>query len=373
MFIRNSWYVAAWSNEVGTDVPLGRTLLDEPVVLFRNADQGIVALAGRCAHRGMPLAHAKIEGNTIVCCYHGLTYDSTGACVRVPGQAQPPKNIRVRSYPVVERYGAVWIWMGDPALADESKVFACTITDRQGATGEKFYFHVKSNYLYLNDNLSDLLHQAYLHEPSFGGNTQSLGETIPTITQQGEQTLVHWDWVDVGAPGFFADVGGIAGKADGWNHSTYQPPSFYINETGFADAATGGKASARSPGNGKLCFTIYQLITPETARSTHFFKIVHCDWPAKSLPKLRPYFEAVNLEDIWACEEQQKMQDIHPAPMSMIPTDKAVAAMRRSLQRLQQEELQRSQSSETDRATPSTIIDITCDVATIAPGALQLE
>lgn len=344
MFIKNSWYVAAWSSEVGSDVPLGRTLLDEPVVLFRSTNGEIAALAGRCAHRGMPLTHAKVDGDTLVCCYHGLTYDSTGACVRVPGQAKPPKNIRVRSYPIVERYGAVWIWMGDSALADESKIFACTLTDSRGADGERFYFHVNSNYLYLNDNLSDLLHQAFLHEPSFGGNTQSLGEAIPAIIH-GEQTHVNWDWANVGPPGFFADVGGIVGEADGWNHSTYQPPSFYINEVGFADAGTGGVSSPRSAGDGKLCFTVYQLITPETERSTHFFKIIHSDWPAKFLPKFRPYFEAVNLEDIWACEEQQKMQDLHPAPMSMIPTDTAVASMRRSLERLQHAEAQRSGSN----------------------------
>jgi phenylpropionate dioxygenase-like ring-hydroxylating dioxygenase large terminal subunit len=339
MFIRNSWYVAAWSDEVGSERPLGRTVLGEPLALFRTPSGAVAVLEGRCAHRRMPLAHGKVEGGTVVCCYHGLTYDETGACVRVPGQAAPPKGLRVRRYPVVERYGAVWVWMGAPEAADASLVFECPRVDHDGHNGHKFYFHVKSNYLYLNDNLSDLLHQAYLHNPSFGGNTHSLGEVIPAVERRNGSILVHWDWDNVPAPGLFAEAGRIEGLADGWNHSTYRPPSFYINDVGFADAGTGKRNSNRPQGAGKLGFTVHQLITPETERSTHFFKIVHCDWPDALLPRLSEFIDAVNREDIWACEEQQRMEDLDPAaPMATIPTDKAVVEMRRALAALQETE-----------------------------------
>lgn len=340
MFIRNSWYVAAWSDEVAGERPLGRTVLGEPIAMFRTADGAVAALEGRCAHRRMPLAHAKVEGDTVVCCYHGLTYDATGACVRVPGQAAPPKGLRVRSYPAVERYGAVWLWMGAPEAADDAKIFDCALIDRRGgANGHRFYFHVNANYLYLNDNLSDLLHQAYLHNPSFGGDTESLGEVVPSIEKRQGRIHVHWDWDGVPAPGLFAEVGRIAGRADGWNHSTFQPPTFYINDVGFADAGTGKRDSNRLHGSGKLGFTVHQLITPETERSTHFFKIVHCEWPEALLPRLSEFIDAVNREDIWACEEQQRMEDLDPAaPMATIPTDRAVVEMRRALAALGEEE-----------------------------------
>jgi len=339
MLIRNSWYVAAWSSEVDSSRPLGRTILDEPIVMFRTENGVLVALEGRCAHRRMPLSHGKIVGDTLVCCYHGLAYDSTGQCVRIPGQSAAPTNIGVRSYPVVERYGAVWLWMGDPALADETKIFNCHLLDREGTRGHKFYYYVKANYLYLNDNLSDLLHQAYLHNPSFGGNTHSLGETIPAVYDKDGQIQVHWDWDSVPVPGIFGEFGKISGPGDGWNHSTYEPPSFYINSVGFADVGTGKANSSRPQGAGKLSFTVHQLITPETARTTHFFKIVHCDWPAELLPKLKVFIDDVNEEDVWACEEQQRMEDVNPAsPMSTIPTDKAVVEMRRILARMQQDD-----------------------------------
>ncbi|HUZ75157.1 MAG TPA: aromatic ring-hydroxylating dioxygenase subunit alpha [Stellaceae bacterium] len=339
MFIRNSWYVAAWSSEVGSTRPLGRTVLEEPIVLFRSGSGNVAALGGRCAHRRMPLSHAKVDGDTLICCYHGLTYDATGRCVRVPGQDSPPRGIGVRRYPAAERYGAVWVWMGDPDLADETMIFSCNRLDAAGTNGHKFYFHVKANYLYLNDNLSDLLHQAYLHNPSFGGNTYPLGETVPAISERGRGIEVRWDWDDVPVPGLFGELGQIAGRADGWNHSTYEAPSFYINDVGFAETGTGKKESGRPQGAGKLSFAVHQLITPETARTTHFFKIVHCDWPPELVPELVRVINPVNQEDIWACEEQQRMEELDPsAPMSTIPTDNAVVAMRRLLRRVHEEE-----------------------------------
>jgi len=333
--VKNSWYVSAWSSELVAGKLIGRTIVNKPMALYRTTDGRAVALEGRCAHRHMPLHHGTIEGDTVICCYHGLRYDPTGACVRVPGQAEVSKSLRVDSYPAVERYGAVWVWPGDPDKADPDLIPVCDRLEEDGSNGHQFYFNVKSNYLYLNDNLSDLLHQAYLHNPSFGGNTHSLGETVPRIEKDGNKMLVRWDWKDVPVPGQFGSVGKIDGVADGWNHSTFVAPSFYINEVGFARGGTGGKVSGLPAGDGRLGLTIYQLITPETERTTHFFKIVHVDWPENILPTLRGFIQEVNEEDLWACEEQQRMSDLDPDhPMSAIPTDSAVLEMRRVVKKL---------------------------------------
>ncbi len=342
MFIRDSWYVAAWAKEVGTETPLARTVLGEQLALFRTSNGAVAAIEGRCAHRGMSLANGKVQSDLIVCCYHGLAYDSLGKCVRIPGQGDRPNNVRVRSYPVAERYGAVWVWMGDPMLADETRIFQCEGIATDGADGFPFYFHVQANYLYINDNLSDLLHQAYLHNPSFGGGAAPLGETIPVVAEQESNITVRWDWPNVSAPGIFAEHGQIHGPADGWNHSTYTAPSFYVNAVGFADADTGGRMSQRPQGNGKISLVINQLITPETDRTTHFFKIVSCKWDKALLPALPLFIEPVNREDVWACEEQQKMADANSeARMTPIPTDKAVFTMRRLVERLYREEAAR--------------------------------
>ena len=102
MFVRNSWYVAGWSDEVGQQKPLARIMLGEHVVLFRKTDGSVAALEDRCAHRRMPLSLGRItDKDTLICPYHGLTYNSSGKCVHVPGQ-DAPGEIRIRSYPVEE-------------------------------------------------------------------------------------------------------------------------------------------------------------------------------------------------------------------------------------------------------------------------------
>jgi phenylpropionate dioxygenase-like ring-hydroxylating dioxygenase large terminal subunit len=347
MFIRNSWYVAAWSKEVEQGRPFGRMILGEPLVMFRTAAGTVAVLGGRCAHRRMSLVNGKVLGDTLVCCYHGLTYDATGTCIRVPGQEVAPSGIRVRSYPAVERYGAVWVWMGEPARAEPSNIFACSLIDPSGCNGHRFYWHVKANYLYLNDNLSDLLHQAYLHNPSFGGNTDPLGETKPEYAQEDDRIRVDWSWSNVPAPTTYANIGRIKGLADGWNYSAFEPPCFYVNQFGFAEAGTGGLHSNLPQGSGKASATFYQLITPETDRTTHFFKLVHCEWPSDVLPRLSAIVEAVNQEDNWACEEQQRMEDINPAaPRHAIHTDRAVYAMRKVVERLYRDEGQHASQPE---------------------------
>ncbi len=337
MFLRNFWYVGAWCSEV-SEKPLARTILGEAVVFFRTSDGGVHALQNRCAHRRMPLSNGKVVEDKLVCAYHGLTYAPSGRCVRIPGQKEAPTGIGVRNFPTVERYGAVWIWMGNLDQADPAKIFRVADVPEKGG-GHHFYFHVKANYLLINDNLSDLLHQAYLHNPSFGGNANPLGEFIPEIQYEGSRMVVHWDWKNVKAPGAFAENGKIDGLADGWNYSQFEPPSFYINQPGFAAAGTGGLQSKLPQGAGKISFTVNQLITPETERTTHFFKIVACDWPKALLPKLDRFIVDVNKEDIWACEEQQKVADLYPdSPMQAIPTDIPVVKMRQTIKRLEAQE-----------------------------------
>ena len=122
MYLRNSWYVAAWDHEVGAGLFPVR-MLGEAIVLFRNTKGKVVALEDACPHRKLPLSMGRIKGDTVECGYHGLTFDSTGACTRVPGVEKIPHVACVRSYPVEERYGLLWVWMGEAAKADPTLIF----------------------------------------------------------------------------------------------------------------------------------------------------------------------------------------------------------------------------------------------------------
>src|SRR5438046_1082873 len=103
----------------------------------------------------MPLSKGRVDGDRLVCCYHVLAFDCSGACVHVPRQTTTPSGLGVSSYPVAERYGAIWIWMGEPRLAAESQIFDCPQLDPEGTDGLRVHFHVKANYLFINDNLAD--------------------------------------------------------------------------------------------------------------------------------------------------------------------------------------------------------------------------
>src|ERR1700692_3502336 len=103
MYVRNCWYVAAWDYELGRAAPMSRLILNEQIVLYRTAAGLPVAMEDRCCHRFAPLSRGRVEGDAIRCLYHGLKYDSDGACIEIPGQTAIPRGARVRTYPVREK------------------------------------------------------------------------------------------------------------------------------------------------------------------------------------------------------------------------------------------------------------------------------
>ena len=186
MFLRNYWYVAGYDHEVSRR-PLGRVILGEPIALYRLEDGTPVALEDRCAHRHLPLSMGRLIGDTLQCHYHGLRYDRSGACVRVPGQDLIPRSARVKSYPVVERYHWLWIWMGDPALADPASIpdYHWFDDPNWGVKGE--YLHVKSNWQLIVDNLLDLTHLAFVHETTIGNSALVDQATVKVTAVAGQR------------------------------------------------------------------------------------------------------------------------------------------------------------------------------------------
>jgi vanillate O-demethylase monooxygenase subunit len=171
MYIRNTWYIAAEPHEVTTR-PLARTLLEKPIVLFRTESAKVVALDDRCPHRFAPLSLGRVVGERIQCGYHGAQFDTSGACVHVPGQDIVPPKARTGSYPVVEKHGYVWIWLGEPqGAADTSSIPDFLYrSDHPGWDGGYGHFEsIGANYNLINDNLFDITHAEYVHPESFGG------------------------------------------------------------------------------------------------------------------------------------------------------------------------------------------------------------
>ncbi|MGE0747250.1 MAG: Rieske 2Fe-2S domain-containing protein, partial [Rhodospirillales bacterium] len=244
MFVRNAWYVAAMGEEVGRDI-LARRILDQPLVLYRTGDGTAVALDDCCAHRGLPLSLGRLKGDLIECGYHGLAYDRTGLCVRVPGQTAVPPGACVRGYPLVEKWGWLWIWMGEAALADEAAIPDFHWLDDPGwrALGERI--PVKCDYRYLVDNLLDLSHLSFVHETSIG--VAAVAEAAEVRTERfGRDGVRITRWMyDCPPPPTYTRAAGLTTNIDRWQIIDFTAPSFITIDLGGKPVGTGAREGRR--------------------------------------------------------------------------------------------------------------------------------
>jgi phenylpropionate dioxygenase-like ring-hydroxylating dioxygenase large terminal subunit len=171
MYARNHWYAAGLSSELDLGI-LARTILDEPIVMYRTDAGEVIALEDRCSHRNVPLSLGKRIGDAIQCPYHGLEFGAGGACTKIPRtDHKPPATYAIRSYPAVERDQYIWLWPGDPAQADADLIPDYSWHSHEGWTGTVWLKTVGANYLFNNDNLLDLSHTEYVHPTTFSSDT----------------------------------------------------------------------------------------------------------------------------------------------------------------------------------------------------------
>ncbi|HEX6343525.1 aromatic ring-hydroxylating dioxygenase subunit alpha [Umezawaea sp.] len=274
-FVRDQWYVAAYGHEIGREL-FARTVLGEPLVLYRAETGEVVALADRCVHRRYPLSESRLDGDTIICGYHGFTYDKAGTCVAVPGQARIPRTARVPAYPVVERDSFVWVWIGAPDLADEALIPRAPWLVDPGYTTVCGMEPLAARYLLLVDNLLDLSHETYLHGGYIG--TPEVAETpITTEVDEDNRTIYvsrHMD--DAACPPFYAKSTGIEGRITRWQDIEYRPPCLYLLHSRVAPVGVLPEEDGSDP-NGFHVEVVY-AITPETEHSTHDFWAVARDF-----------------------------------------------------------------------------------------------
>ncbi len=159
----NAWYPAAWAHEIGRAL-FPRKICDLNIVLYRRQDGAAVALEDACWHRLLPLSLGRLKGDEVVCGYHGLVFNSAGRCSFMPAQKTINPSACVRAFPVVERHRLVWIWPGDPALADPARLPDFHWNDGAEWVGEGGTFvSLKCDWRLVVDNLMDLTHETYVH------------------------------------------------------------------------------------------------------------------------------------------------------------------------------------------------------------------
>jgi phenylpropionate dioxygenase-like ring-hydroxylating dioxygenase large terminal subunit len=264
-YLRNAWYVAAWSDDLAEGQLLSRTVLKESVVLYRKADGDVAALQDRCPHRFAPLHMGKVvHGDRVQCPYHGLEFDASGACTFNPhGTKNIPPRARVKSYPVVEKHKAVWIWMGDRP-ADPAKVPDFSVLDNvpEMHATKRDRITINANYELIIDNLLDLSHTCYLHDGILG-NADTVESEI-TVEHDGDDVIVGRHAGNATAPGLFAILMPAGPeKVDKFTRMRWMAPSNLRLLTGIC-------MPGAVPESGTGYHAIHML-TPETDRTTHYF------------------------------------------------------------------------------------------------------
>ncbi|MFC0105997.1 aromatic ring-hydroxylating dioxygenase subunit alpha [Kibdelosporangium aridum] len=337
-FVRDHWYVAAYGHEIGREL-FSRTVLGEPLVFYRSTDGVVVALADRCVHQRYPLSESRLDGDTIVCGYHGFTYDSAGTCVFVPGQARIPRTARVQAYPVVERDSFVWVWIGDPDRADESLIPRAPWLADPAYTTVCGMEPLAARYGLLVDNLLDLSHETYLHGGYIGTPEVAATPITTEVDEDAGIIRVSRRMADAECPPFYAKSTGIDGRITRWQDIEYHPPCLYLLHSRVAPVGVLPQADGSDP-NGFHVEVVY-AITPETEHSTHDFWAVARDFALDDegvSEFLRESNRTVVLQDVRALDILERVIQTEPEGYQelSINIDAGGLAARRILRRMAQ-------------------------------------
>lgn len=308
-FPLNAWYAAAWDVEVKRAL-LPRTICGKPVVMYRKTDGQVAALADACWHRLVPLSRGRLDGDEVVCGYHGLVFNAQGRCTYMPSQETINPSACVKSYPVAEKYRFIWIWPGDPALADPALIPDVHWNKDPEWAGDGGLIKVKCDYRLVLDNLMDLTHETFVHGSTIGNHAVA---EAPFETTHGDKTATVTRWMrDIDPPPFWRGQLQKPGNVDRWQIINFQSPATIVIDVGVAPTGTGAPEGDRSQGvNGMVINTL----TPETDKTCHYFWAFARNYRRDDqalTTQLREGVSGIFREDEEVLEAQQKAMDENP-------------------------------------------------------------
>ena len=267
-YLRNTWYVAAWSREISEGL-LARKILGEQVLMYRSASGALVAVSNLCPHRFAPLHLGQIVEGAIECPYHGLRFDSSGKCVFNPdGDGRIPAGARLKTYPITEQWGCAWIWMGDADRADPTQIPAYPFLDDpehyRPVTG---LLNVRANYRYINDNIMDQAHILMVHHDTLHCDSVSRAKTV-LVREDDGGIWANRLGVDGAPPAIFDMMwrmarGDYSGTMDHWVEARWNAPSLVMNNTGVTLHGRTREEGLETKNS--------HFLTPETDKTTHYF------------------------------------------------------------------------------------------------------
>jgi phenylpropionate dioxygenase-like ring-hydroxylating dioxygenase large terminal subunit len=335
-YLKNAWYVSALSTEVGPVEMFHRKIMDISILIYRKQDGTAVAMHDRCPHRFAPLHLGKRDGDQVICLYHALRFDCSGKCTDNPhGEGQIPKAAVVRTFPIEEKYGLLWIWMGDQP-ADVSKLpdFGPLVDGNPHGVGYT-YMHMKANYELIIDNVMDLSHIDHVHGEIITTRGK-LSPKVPRIHETERSVSARWEWEQTPALLIFADfLPQPKEEARHFFDITWSPPANIQLSVGALQ------------GEGTLdldaCIGQYDLhtTTPESENTTHYFFVTRrnhlVDDANYNDIKIKAMHAAFENEDgpiINAVHEEMGTTDFFSLKPVLMSNDVAPVKVRRLLAKL---------------------------------------
>jgi phenylpropionate dioxygenase-like ring-hydroxylating dioxygenase large terminal subunit len=345
MLLRNCWYMAGWQSDFASTTPTSRTIAGEALVFYRRSNGELVVMEDRCSHRFAPLSRGRVEGDDIRCMYHGLKFGPDGVCNHIPQQSYVSNRIRVRTFPIIERHGAAWIWLGETNKAQSEHVphFAGPSNYEWSMVPDQI--ELQANYALLNDNLLDLSHVAFVHRESFGaGDEASATEfsraEVTTTSLANGGVRVERRMRNATVPPYVRDYLETK-RADFYVKSEHLIPGIFLLNTRCYPLGTFDQGEeALSCATPFLAEFSCQAVTPINERATRYFFALG---PWSALGDLKQFYLDIGrrafAEDRAMLEAQQEVIDRSPnARFANLTMDKASAAFRAQMNKLIREE-----------------------------------
>lgn len=340
MFLKNTWYVACTPEDIATK-PLGRQICGEHIAFFRGEAGKVHAVEDFCPHRGAALSLGFVQGNNLVCGYHGLAMGGDGKTASMPMQ-RVGGFPRIKSYPVIERGPFIWVWPGDPALADEALLPVYEWENHPEWAYGGDLFHVACDYRLIIDNLMDLTHETYVHADSIG--QEEIDESPVQTRVDGDTVITERYMEGILPPPFWQFALKQNGAAtdvpvERWQISQFTPPSHVIIDVGVAHVGKGGQKASQQH---KARAIIIDFITPENETSTWYFWGMARNFNPqdKDLTQaIRKEHGRIFQQDVDVLEAQQRNLGANPdRRLLMLNIDAGGVQARRVIEKLVKEE-----------------------------------
>lgn len=266
-FPLDQWYVAGFAADL-SDRPVGRTFLNQKVVMFRTGDGRVAALEDRCCHRSLPLSCGTVEAGGVRCGYHGMLYAPGGQCIEVPGQDRVPAKACVKAYHLVEQDHLLWIWM--PAQEGGAPTKAVPDYPWHSHPAYKWgcgMYHYQAPWQLIHDNLLDLSHLGYVHLKTIGGNARLHMNAPMQVTAGDDRVKVVRLMPGSTPPPTYKAAWPFGDTCDRWQEIEFELSHLRI----WTGACEPGSAALDDPGRGGFHMRGFHGITPETEDTCHYF------------------------------------------------------------------------------------------------------